>query len=342
MKTEFLCFLLFFLLSSLLSIDESFAQEEQDFPRIARLERAAQRISQGTVPAIRNMFKEGGSLFAQARKEGDLQLALMARKLFEKAIKLSRTEHNLRRRLKRSIALLRRVRMRIGGDSNLLGRGSNRVGGLSQAEKLLASIRQKAAFKNLKHGFIRRTLRLINQRLRQVKEGTPDDEGELKGKFERFESLFRRVRGKLSQGSRDWSAVRRADNKYRRALVASRSGNAELASKLIDDGLSILERLQGSFRAGNEKGMQYQDRAGGLAQSCNKAILEAEDLRKRAVTAASRKGITRALLKRADRLVSSARSNCESKNYRRAIQEAKLSHRLYQKAMEMAADASIE
>ncbi len=328
---------------------QSLAQSHP-FPQIAKLGEAARRVSRGTVPAIVKMVRDGDLILAQAASTGNPVQANLARKLYEKAIKLSRVEHHLKRELRKTIRKLQRARQHVTP-----GSGRSSTSSIRQAESLLAAIRQRAAFANLKHGFIRRTLRLVNQRLRQVERKSPKDGKKILADIKRFEQLFPRAQQVAQKdGNGTWANLRRADNKYRRALVAKRSERFDVAQRLLKDAIRTLERIlkiRRNQRDGtNEEPLpagtgvpQSPAVAGGdnapLANSCRRAIKDVENLRSTIVSAVTQSSVARALVGRADRLVTEARTLAGKKNYRDAIKKVSLADRLYKRAFQIGSGA---
>ena len=338
------------LVLSLLSITTSFALTPP-YLQVQKLGDSARRVSRGTVPAIVKMVNDGWTLLNQAIATGNNARALLAASIFDKAIKLSRVEHSLRREQRKTIRRLQKVRQHVSAGSN---RGA--VSSLRQAETLMASIRQSGAFFQLKHGFIRRTLRLINQKIKQVEKKSPQKSAKLQAKIKRFENLFTKAQLKVQKaGNGLWAKLRRADNKYRRALVAIRSERYDVAHRLLKDALRTLERILDNRGNPVDKGEEESvlsvtvggpretppqepiaPSAGSLSLSCRKAINDAEGLRASVVPSVGNNSVAKALVRRADRLVAEARTLSRRSKFREAIKKVSLADRLYKRAFQIA------
>ncbi len=152
-----------FLILILLAGQTLLAQDQEIVQDILQLASTARRITANTVPAIKKIVVEADNLLQRAVAGQDGSVVRLAEKLYGKAIRLGRQEHTLRRKLRRTVLKTQKRRQKIGS-------GSSRdvVNTMRQTEGLLSSIKQQNAFRELRHNFIRRTLNLVNQRLRQL------------------------------------------------------------------------------------------------------------------------------------------------------------------------------
>ena len=337
---------LLLLISFIVCVGISFGQSS-NFSNVQKLGEAARRVSRGTVPAIVKMVNEGWNLLNQAIATNNSAKATLAAAIFDKAIKLARVEHFLRREQRKTIRRLQQARQHVKP-----GSGRSAVSSLRQAETLLASIRQTGAFFHLKHGFIRRTLRLINQKIKQVERKSPQEGAKLQDEVKHFETLFQRAQGRVQSTDNGlWAKLRRADNKYRRALVAIRSERFDVASRLLKDAIRTLERLvdnrhnpleekEGSPLLGGTEPkaplLPSTPNDNALSQACQKAVSDVEQLRSSVASAVGESSVGRALVGRADRLVSEARTLSRKGNYRDAIKKVSLADRLYKRASQVA------
>ena len=328
---------LLFLVLSLIFVAHSFGQNSA-FPQVQKLGDAARRASRGTVPAIVKMVNDGWTLLNQAIAQDNSAKAALAASIFDKAIKLARVEHFLRREQRKTIRRLQKVRQQVSANSN---RGA--VSSLRQAETLMASIRQSGAFFKLKHGFIRRTLRLINQKIKLVEKKSPKKSAKLQAEVKRFEKLFSRAQLEVQKaGNGLWAKLRRADNKYRRALVAIRSDRYDVAHRLLKDALRTLERIldKQSKPGPNKQPTKVPNTStpssSSLSISCHKAINDAEGLRASVASSIGNNSVAKALVGRADRMIAEARTLSRRSKYREAIKKVSLADRLYKRAFQIA------
>ena len=331
-KKSLLLFVLY-----LIFVASSFGQNSS-FPQIQKLGEAARRASRGTVPAIVKMVNDGWTLLNQAMATGNNAKAALAASIFEKAIKLARVEHFLRREQRKTIRRLRKVRQNVSAASN-----RSAVSSLRQAETLMASIRQSSAFLQLKHGFIRRTLRLINQKLKLVEKKSPKKSAKLQAEVKRFERLFSKAQLKVQKaGNGLWAKLRRADNKYRRALVSIRSDRYDVAHRLLKDAIRTLERIMdnrrnpGLVEQPTQVPLTTDPGSSSLSISCQKAINDAEGLRASVAPSVGNNSVAKALVGRADRMVAEARTLSRRSKYREAIKKVSLADRLYKRAFQIA------
>jgi len=204
----------------------------------------AKKLTAVTVPAIRLIVLEADQLLETAIRTDSLIMAVNANRLYEKAIRLSRTELLLRRELRGVLVRLKRMRREVN-----VRPGGEGPAALRAVEGHLIEIRQNNAFRDLEHFFIRRQVNLAKQALGRAKRAAnrkvsekPEErtEGALKGRgrTEGASEEDKRAASALARCKRLRTRVVRvvSGKVLPRALVVRSDGILAEARRLLDQG----------------------------------------------------------------------------------------------------------